>query len=359
MPQPLERDLDATRASLLAWFADVIPEGSEFAIDALRGPSDTGFSSDTLLFDLRYRQAGAERSEALVARIEPASAFPIFPSYDVALQFESMRAMGEKGVPVPTMRWLEENPETLGSRFYVMDRMEGVVPTDTPPYHQAGWVFDLAPADRAKLWWSGLAAMCQVHRIDPADPAVAFLPRPPAGRTPLEVQLDYYEGFLDWGCDRSRLPLVVDSLAWLRANAPSDEPLGVCWGDSRLANQIFQDLDCVAVIDWEMVFLGNPVADLAWWTTVDRCFSDGIGIPRAEGFPGVAETVARWEEQVGRKAEHFAYYEIFAALRFSIIMARIAGQLKYYELIPADHAMDVDNLASLTLDRLREEAGAR
>ena len=107
MPQPLERDLDATRASLLAWFADVIPEGSEFAIDALRGPSDTGFSSDTLLFDLRYRQAGAERSEALVARIEPASAFPIFPSYDVALQFQSMRAMGERGVPVPTMRWLE------------------------------------------------------------------------------------------------------------------------------------------------------------------------------------------------------------------------------------------------------------
>ena len=42
-----------------------------------------------------------------------------------------------------------------------------------------------------------------------------------------------------------------------------------------------------------------------------------------------------------------------------IIMARIAGQLKYYELIPADHGMDVDNLASLTLDRLREEAGAR
>ncbi len=359
MPQPLERDLEATRATLTEWFGGVLSEGSDFEIGDLRGPSDTGFSSDTLMFELVYVEEGEAKRESLVARIEPAGGFPIFPSYDVAQQFHVMRAMEAQGVPVPRMRWLEEDRAVLGSPFYVMDKMEGIVPNDRPPYHQGGWVFELPPGDRAALWWNGLEAMTRVHRLDAADPAFAFLPRPDAGRTPIEGQLDYYEHFLDWGCDRRRLPLLVESLAWLRANAPSDEPLGICWGDSRLANQIFQDLQCVAVIDWEMVFVGNPVADLGWWTTVDRCFSDGIGLPRADGFPSTAETVARWEELVGRKAEHFAYYEIFAAFRFSVIMARIAGQMKYYELMPPDHEMDHNNLASLTLACLLEEAGAR
>jgi aminoglycoside phosphotransferase (APT) family kinase protein len=358
MPKPLERDLDATRSCLVDWFARVIPGGSEFKVGELRGPSDTGFSSDTLIFDLTHRRDGRLHRDALVARIEPAGAFPVFPSYDVPLQFHTMRVMDDKGVPVPAMCWLEEDESVLGSRFYVMERIEGRVPTDTPPYHQAGWVSDLVPEDRAALWWSGLEAMAQVHCLDAADPDFAFLPRPPAQQTPIEAQLDYYEGFLDWGCERSRLTLVDRSLAWLRANAPKDEPLDVCWGDSRLANQIFRDQVCVAVIDWEMVFVGNPVADLAWWITLDRCFTEGIGIPRAEGFPNAAETVARWEDLVGRKAEHLGYYEIFAAFRFSIIMARIVGQMKYYEILPADHPMDVENLGSVILGRLLEEAGA-
>jgi aminoglycoside phosphotransferase (APT) family kinase protein len=359
MPKPLERDLEETRSTLLDWLSRVIPDGERLELSELCGPKDTGFSSDTLMFDLRFRRGGEERCEALVARIEPASAFPVFPSYDVALQFDVMRAMERKGVPVPRMRWLERDPGVLGKPFYVMDRMDGQVPTDTPPYHQAGWVFELSPEARTRLWWSGLDALCQVHRIDPADPDFAFLPRPPAGQTPIGAQLAYYDEFLAWGCQRARLPLVEEALAWLRANAPAREPVAICWGDSRLANQIFRDLRCVAVIDWEMVFLGNPVADLAWWTTLDRCFSEGIGIPRAVGIPGAAETVARWEERVGRKAEHFAYYEIFAAFRFAVIMARIALQLKYYEVLPRDHDLDVDNLASLTLARLLEEAGAR
>jgi aminoglycoside phosphotransferase (APT) family kinase protein len=359
MPEPLERDLDATREALIRWFGKRIPEGSGFEIHGMRGPSDTGFSSDTLLFELAYEREGAGRRERLVARIEPTSAFPVFPSYDVAMQFEVMRAVGRHGVPVPRMRWLEPDPSVLGAPFYVMDRSEGAVPSDRPPYHQAGWVYELRSEERAALWWSGLEAMARVHRIDPRHPDFDFLPRPPAGRSPIEGQLDSYERFLDWGCDRSRLPLVEDALTWLRAERPRREPLGLCWGDSRLANQIFRDLECVAVIDWEMVHLGNPVADLAWWTTLDRCFSEGIGLPRAAGFPGVDETVARWEELVGRKAEPFAYYELFAAFRFSVILARIAGRMKYYEQIPADHDLDRDNLASLVLARLLEEARAR
>lgn len=357
MPQPRERDIDDTRARLIDWFPSVLPGARDLSIEGLGGPSDTGFSSDTLMFDLSYAQDGEARTESLVVRVEPAGGYPIFPGYDVAKQFHIMRAVRERGVPAPRMRWLEPDAEPLGAPFYVMDRMDGQVPSDQPPYHQGGWVFELAPERRTALWWSGLEAMAKVHRLDVADPAFDFLPRPAEGVLPIEHELDYWDDYLAWGGQRERLPLLERALAWMRANAPREEPVGICWGDSRLANQIFQDCRCVAVIDWEMVFVGNPVADLGWWTTLDRCFSEGIGLARAPGMPGVAETVARWEELVGRKAESFAYYELFAAFRFAAIMARMGGQMKFYELLPADHDFDSNNLATTVLAKVMDEIG--
>ena len=358
MPQPLERDLQDTQKRLERWLEARLPAATDLRIEKLRGPSDTGFSSDTLMFDLSRTEAGREVREPLVARLEPSSAFPIFPSYDVALQFEIMRAMGESGVPVPVMRWLERDPGPLGQPFYVMDHVEGRVPTDRPPYHQGGWVFELSPGDRTALWWNGLEAMCQVHLLDPEDATFDCLPRPGAGERPIDSQLRYYDDFMSWGMERAELPLLEQSLAWLRANAPADEPTGICWGDSRLANQIFDGLRCIAVIDWEMVFRGNPEADLGWWIAMDRCFSEGIGLERVPGLPGRDETAARWEERTGRRAANLAYYELFAVFRFSVIMARIGGQMKYYELVPPDHDFAQTNLGSVVLARMLDEAKA-
>ena len=134
--------------------------------------------------------------------------------------------------------------------------------------------------------------------------------------------------------------------------------MALCWGDSRLANQIFDGLTCVAVIDWEMVRLGDPVQDLAWWLASDRCFTEGIGVERLAGMPDRDTTIARWEERVGRPVEHWAYYECFALFRFSAIMARVMLQLKYYEKLPRDVMADRDNLASLVLERVLVERGA-
>src|SRR5439155_21392253 len=94
--------------------------------------------------------------------------------------------------------------------------------------------------------------------------------------------------------------------------AGGDAGIALCWGDARLGNQIFAGQTCVAVLDWEMAHLGDPVADLAWWIALDRCFSEGVGAPRLAGFPDRDATIARWEQLTGRRARHFEYYEIFA-----------------------------------------------
>ncbi len=356
MPEPIGRDNEQTRRHLLEWIEREHPEQGAIAVHLHGGPSDTGFSSDTLMFALEHEGDARPQKRELVLRLEPTGGFGIFPEYDVAQQFGMMRALADTPVPVPEVLWLEEDPSALGAPFYVMTRVEGRVPSDTPPYHSAGWIHDASPEERRRLWHSGLRAMAEVHKLDPDAPRFAFLPKPPAEADPLAAQLDYWHGYMDWGMERARHPLLERALAWLLEHAPDDRRRGLCWGDSRISNQIYRDFEVAAVIDWEMVFVGDPVADLAWYIVLDRCFTEGIGIPRLEGMPGRDDTIAAWEAQVGRPAHHMHYYEVFAAFRFSAIMVRVFQQMKHYGRIPEEATADVDNLATSTLEKLLAEA---
>jgi aminoglycoside phosphotransferase (APT) family kinase protein len=172
----------------------------------------------------------------------------------------------------------------------------------------------------------------------------------------LAQQLHYYDEYLSWAVNPAQFPLLRAVQRWLQANPPADEPVGLCWGDSRLANLVFDDqLNCVALLDWEMIRLGDAIQDLAWWLTSDRCFSEGFGIERLPGFPDRAATIARWEELVGREARHLPYYEILALYRYSIQMARIGLVFKHYGIYPSDDDMFIYNIGGTTLARVFEE----
>lgn len=346
-----------TARKLQKWLTARLPQSSDLRISDLSSPSVTGFSSDTLLFDLERVESGRPKRDSLVIRLEPRG-FNVFPSYDVGLQFKIMKALASTDVPVPEMLWHEPDPAPLGARFYVMRRLDGWVPSDNPPYNTSGRLFEMTPDERAAVWWSGLEAMACVHYADWQHLGLDFLERTEPGTTPLERHLRYYEDYFEWSvADRKRYPIIQAGLDWLYRNAPKDEPRRVCWGDSRISNMIFQNTKCVAVIDWEMASLGNPVQDLAWFCMLDCCFSEGLGIARLEGLPSYEATAQRWHELTGLPLEHLRYYEIFALVRFAAIMARVIRQMKHYEIMPADFEMDVDNLASVTLAKRLVTAG--
>jgi hypothetical protein len=71
MPNPEKRDLDLTTRQLEEWFRERLPRAEDIAVSGLAGPRDTGFSSETLLFELAYQQDGKRFSEDLVARLKP------------------------------------------------------------------------------------------------------------------------------------------------------------------------------------------------------------------------------------------------------------------------------------------------
>lgn len=357
MPGPRERDLEATRKSLATWLRERLGSPRRLELSELAVPGNTGFSSDTLLFEARVEDARGERLLRLVARLEPRG-FNVFPRYDVAAQYRVMDALRGTDVPVPRMLWLEEDASFLGTRFYVMERVEGRAVTDTPPYHVGGWVPELAPPEREHLWWNGLDALCRIHRLDWRALGLGFLDRDPDDGGLLRRHLDEAEAYLTWAvADAARYPLVRRALDWLHAHAPRDQPVRLCWGDARPSNQLFRGVECVAVLDWEMVRLGDPVQDLAWWLALDRCLSEGIGAPRLAGLPDRDATVARWREATGLEAGSLVFYEILALTKFAMIMARIGLQMKHYGILPPDAEMDASNLATAVLTPSLEAAG--
>jgi len=344
------RDLERTREAFAAWLRAALP-GASPEVSPLTPPGATGFSNDTLLFDLARGRGGGRRTEGLVLRIQPTE-HPVFPNYDLAKQIRCMRLLENTRVPVPRVLWHEPDASVLGAPFYVMERVAGHIPPDNPPYHLDGWLKEAPEAERAAVWWSGVDTLADVHRLDWRAAGFGFLDEADGTRAPLARALEQYRRYLAWAARGRPQPTCEAALPWLEANAPAAEPTVLSWGDARIGNMIFREGRCVAVLDWEMVSLGSPEADLAWFLFLDRHHSEGVGTPRLPGFPSREATVERYAERTGHAPRHLHYYEVFAAFRFSVIMIRLAQQLQVLGLLPADSDFETNNIPSRLLARL-------
>jgi aminoglycoside phosphotransferase (APT) family kinase protein len=351
MPTPWKRDLEADRGRLTAWLERRLPAGAQPKLSELSTPTASGFSNDTLLCDLAWREDGRERRESLVVRVQP-TGFQVFPEYDLALQVRTLELLAGTNVPVPRALWFEpEDRSVLGAPFYVMAKVAGRVPTDQPPYHAGGWMTEASPEERAAIWWGGIECLAKIHRLDWRGLGFGFLEQPELGSNGLERQLEYYRRYLKWAARGEPQPTIEAALAWLEKHAPADEPTVLCWGDARIGNIIFDGTRPAAVLDWEMVTLGSPEQDLAWAIFLDRHHSEGIETPRLPGFPSFEETVARYEQWTGHRVKHLHYYQVFAGFRFAVIFIRIAQQIVHYELMAPDagRRFELDNTVTRLL----------
>ena len=354
MPTMWQRDLEQDRARLTDWLRRRLPEASDLRITDLVAPQSSGFSNDTLLFDLAFTQNGKPQREALVVRIEPMGE-KVFPEYDLGLQYRTMQMLAATDVPVPRLRWIEpDDRSVLGGAFYVMHQVRGRVPTDQPPYHAGGWMTEATPAERAAIWWGGVEMLVRIHRLDYRALGFQFLEQPQLGATPLDWQIAYYERYLEWAARGRPQPTAEAAFEWLKRHKPSGEPTGLCWGDARIGNIIFDGTTPAAVLDWEMVTLGSPEMDLGWSIFLDRHHSEGLEVPRLEGFPSYAETVARYEALSGHRVRHLEYYQVFAGFRFAVIMARIAQQMVIYGVMdePSGREFELNNTVTRLLAKL-------
>src|SRR5438128_5765137 len=165
MPIPEQRDLEAARGVIGAWLGSKLPDARGLSISPLAGPAFTGFSNETLIFDATWHEDGEPHGRSYVIRVKP-TAHTIFLEADFDSQYRVMKALSEHtDVPVPPVYWYESDESVLGAPFFVMGKLEGRVPSDSPPYTQTGWLLDEAtPAVRERVVYDGLDALTRIHR---------------------------------------------------------------------------------------------------------------------------------------------------------------------------------------------------
>lgn len=357
MPVPLQRDPDLTRAVLTHWFGTRSADTGAVELGPVTVPREAGFSGEILLFDAAWTEAGVRRSQALAVRVAP-TAHRVFPEDFWDGQTRLLKLLGNTGLPVPRVLWDEPSAAYLGAPFLVMERVDGQVPADLPSYHRQGWLAELEPADRAAVWNGGVDALAALHRLDPGETGAGFLDRPEFGPTGPGQLLRHFTHHLDFygvGDDNTTADA---ALRWLRAQVPEDEgPVSLLWGDARIGNIVYVGTRPAALLDWEMAALGPAEADLAWYLHMDRHLSEGTGARRLTGLPGRSDTVARWEERVGRTARHLPYHEVFAAYRFCVITARVTRLLDESGILPPGTDFPLHRNATALLARVLEENG--
>jgi aminoglycoside phosphotransferase (APT) family kinase protein len=348
----LSRDSEQTAAQLQRWLGEVAGL-AEVTVDHIEIPGGTGFSNETILFDGTWNdETGAPTVRHLVARIAPQQ-YTVFLEANFETQFRVMQALAEHtDVPVPDMLWFEADPSWFGSPFWIMARVDGTAPADAPHYSIEGWLRDASPEEQATIWWNGIAALAAVHSLDWRALGLDLLDDPARGEPALEQQLTYYAESLEWAEQGTSHPGARAALAWLQANRPASDPaqVTITWGDSRLANQMFRDGEVVAVLDWEMVALGDPRIDLGWWLFCDDVLTRSAGQARLPGFPSREETVARWESLTARTGDDLHWFLVFAALRFTVVMLRLG--LLLHEMGVIAEPFGYDNDICRALDEL-------
>src|SRR3954452_9738297 len=166
------------RAQLENWLRSRLPADASPSITTISATSATGLSSDTILFTAEWDDHAGRTVHDLVARIAPdAGDVPVFPSYDLERQFRVIDDVGRmSSVPVPALYWSEPDTQHVGAPFFVMGRVDGVVPPDLMPYTFGdNWLYDAPPEDRARLQSASVRVLADLHAIDQPTERFAYL----------------------------------------------------------------------------------------------------------------------------------------------------------------------------------------
>ena len=361
------RDPEELRRTLTAWLADQLHDGAGPEVAELGSNSANGMSSETVLFTATWTDpAGTEVSEELVARIAPDVANePVFPEYALHHQFEAIRQVAEvTDVPVPPVRWIESDPAVIGSPFFVMTRVDGVVPPDVMPYTFGdNWLYDASPEQQRRLQDTSIGVLAGLHSIEGGADRFGFLASTSPGDTPLRRHVAHTHEWYEFARDRAmRSSLVEDGFAWLEANWPGTEGDAVLsWGDSRIGNMMYRDFEPVAVLDWEMAGIGPRELDLGWMVFSHMVFEQLAQNFELGGMPDFLradDAAATYEALTGVTPHDLEWFTVYAAVQWGIVFMRTGTRQVHFGEIEAPDTPDALMHHSPLLTRLLEEVGA-
>jgi aminoglycoside phosphotransferase (APT) family kinase protein len=250
---------------------------------------------------------------------------PVAPTaHDMTREHRVLSALWPVFRPAPRPYLLCEDPGVVGAPFYVMERRHGVViRTELPP--EVGG----DPGRCRRVSEAVLDTLVALHAVDWEAAGLAGLGRP-AGFVERQVRgwAERYERA------RTRdIAAIRDLARWLAERIPPAPPPALLHNDYKLDNLMLDPADpgrVVAILDWEMATLGDPLVDLG----LLLCYwADGTDPPARRqsvsqvtagpGFLSRAELLARYAAGTGRDVARIAFYETLALYKVAVVVQQI------------------------------------
>ena len=240
-------------------------------------------------------------------------------AHAVDREFRVIAALQDTDVPVPGAVALCKEDEIIGSMFYLMEYLEGRVFWDPV-------LPELTNDERSAVYDDMNRVLAAMHSINVADVGLGDYGRPG----------NYFERQVGrWtkqyrASETQTVPAMEELMAWLPENMPAeDDRVALVHGDYRLDNVMFHPTEpkIIAVLDWELSTLGNPIADLAyqvmaWQLPRDAGITGLAGIDRKPlAIPEDNSYVTSYCERTGRdEIKHWNFYLAFCFFRLAAIV---------------------------------------
>jgi len=338
--QRSSRDVSTLPAVMSKWLSTQLPGGAVPQVTVESGVDSTGMSSETIILTARWQQDGQPIEQKLVARVAPtAEDVQVFPTYRLDHQFEVIRKVAEiTDVPVPRVRWIETTGDVLGTPFFVMDYVDGVVPPDVMPYTFGGnWFADAPVEQQRQLQDATVGVLAQLHSIPDAEETFGFLSEGQTGDTALRRNFNWVKSWYDFAVpDIGRSPLMERTLTWLQDNWPAEadtrEPV-LLWGDARVGNVLYRDFAPVAVLDWEMVTLGPRELDVSWMIYAHMVFQELTGLAGLTGLPEVMreeDVRATYQRLTGVEIGDLRWFYVYSGVMWACVFMRTGARRVHF-----------------------------
>lgn len=281
-------------------------------LPGFRGPCsivqfEGGQSNPTFLLE-----AGSRR--CVLRKKPPGKLLP--SAHAVEREYRVMQALAETAVPVCRMLLLCEDCEVIGTPFIVMEHVDGrVFHSPTLPGVQS--------SDRQAIYRDAIRVLAALHAVHPEEVGLGGFGKPG----------NYYARQISrWSrqyrsSETREIPSMDRLMEWLPENMPAGEITRVVHGDYRLGNMILHRSQprIVAVLDWELSTLGDPLADLSYnqmthFLTSRRAQTLAENDPEVTGIPSHQDQLAQYCDLSGRaRIENWEFYLAFSMFRSAAI----------------------------------------
>ncbi|HEY5208740.1 MAG TPA: phosphotransferase [Stellaceae bacterium] len=250
----------------------------------------------------------------------------LLPSaHAVDREYRIITALGSSEVPVATTYGLCTDDSVIGTAFYIMDFVAGRIFWDPV-------LPGMAPAERGAIYDELNRVIAALHRTDYAARGLADYGRPG----------NYFVRQIDrWtkqyrASETESIEPMNRLMAWLPAHVPADDETTIVHGDFRLDNVVFHPTEprILAVLDWELSTLGNPLGDFAYhmmqWRLGSAIYQRGLADAdfAAIGIPDEAQYRALYCRRTGRTdIPNWDFYMVFNMFRLAAILQGIMGRV--------------------------------